>query len=52
MHFPMTNIFPFIIICLSFWAGVVYAVARMPAHAIYWFCAAALNLCVLFMKEI
>jgi len=48
----MPNIFPVIVIGMSFWAGIVYAVQRMPLHAAYWFLAGSLNVCVLFMKEI
>jgi hypothetical protein len=50
--FPMTNIFPVLIIGMSFWSSIVYGLHREPLHAGYWFCAGALNLCVLFMKEI
>jgi len=47
----MPNIFPVIIICLSFWAGVTYGFHRMPLHSVYWFAAATLNTVVLFMGE-
>ena len=46
-----STIFPIVIIGLSFWAGVMYAFAKVPLHSMYWFCAAALNTCVLFMGE-
>lgn len=52
MNFVMSNMFPVIIIGLSFWAGIVYAIQRMPLHAAYWAFAGALNLCVLFMREV
>jgi hypothetical protein len=49
---PMMNIFPIIIISLSMWAGIVYALHKQPLHALYWMLAAGLNLTVLFMKEV
>ena len=50
-NFPMTNIFPAIIIGLSFWSSLSYFVGRMPLHGWYWFFAGALNFVVLFMSE-
>ena len=51
-NFPMTNVFPVLIIGLSLWSSVVYFIARAPLHGSYWLFAGLLNLVVLFMKEV
>jgi hypothetical protein len=51
-NLPMMNIFPVLIIGMSLWASVVYGFHKQPLHCGYWFFAAMLNLCVLFMKEV
>ena len=39
-------IFPILLICLQFWAAVVYAVFRDWRMAIYWLAATILNIMV------
>ena len=48
----MKELFPGIIIALSLLSSIGYAFSKQPLHAGYWFFAAALNTCVLFMKEV
>lgn len=43
----MKYIFPIILIILDIGASVVYAFHTDIRMAIYWFCAAALNICVI-----
>jgi hypothetical protein len=48
----MTNVFPILIIGLSFWAALVYFVGKQPLHGTYWTAAGILNTVVLFMGDV
>lgn len=45
-------LFPVIIICLSFWAAIVYGFHRDWLHMIYWMSASMLNSAVLMMGDL
>lgn len=47
----MTNIFPIILIVLMAGAGVMDAVHGLGWRAVYWGCAAMLNVAIIFMGK-
>ena len=44
----MEKIFPIVLITLDFLAGIVYACHSDVRHAVYWFAAGVLTICVTF----
>ena len=46
----LVHYMPTIIIVCSTLSAIAYLIARDPWHAMYWFFAAGLNVCVTFMK--